>query len=350
MTSSVWPEAVDPVRLAAWMDAQGLGEGPLGEARLLTGGTQNILVLFTRGGRGYVLRRPPAQPRAMADATIAREARVLAALAGSAVPHPRLIAACADASVLGAAFFLMEPVEGFNPSGQPLPALHASDPSIRHAMGLAAVDALLRLGEVDPTAAGLGDFGKPQGFLERQVPRWRAQLEGCKEHAGWPGADGLPGVVALGEWLEANRPEASAPGILHGDFHLSNLMYRPDGPAVAAVIDWELATLGDPLLDLGWLIATWPDASGQGAGTIHITPWDGFPSTNELIAHYRARSPRDLSAIDWYAALAGYKLAILLEASYARSCAGKGSRAVGDKHHASAQKLIQRALARTDSR
>lgn len=347
-----WQSCVDLDRLKRWMDAQQLGRGAITDARLLAGGTQNIIVSFARGARGYVLRRPPARPRpsadaTRADATIAREARVLGALSGSAVPHPRLIAACDDPSVLGAAFYLMEPIEGFNASGRPLPAPHANDPALRHAMGLAAVEALLRLGEVDFESVGLSGFGKPQGFLERQVSRWRAQLEGYAEHAGWPGPSGLPGVAELGGWLDAHRPTAGAPGILHGDFHLSNLMFRHDGPEVAAIIDWELATLGDPLLDLGWLIATWPDASGQGAGTIHVTPWSGFPSTQELIAYYRARSPRDLSAIDWYVALAGYKLAILLEGGYARACAGKAAADIGDKHHASARRLVERALAQT---
>lgn len=213
---------------------------------------------------------------------------------------------------------------------------------------LAAVDALLRLGEVDFEAAGLAGFGKPEGFLQRQVPRWRQQLASYAGLAGWPGPQGLPGVEALGDWLEAHRPPDSEPGILHGDFHLSNLMFSPQGPTVAAVIDWELATLGDPLLDLGWLIATWPDATGQGAGTIHITPWSGFPSRDELIAHYRVHSRRDLTHIEWYVALAAYKLGILLEGSHARSCAGGAPPDVGDKHHASAARLVRDALERIE--
>lgn len=344
--ASDWQVAVDPQRLTGWMDAQGLGEGPLDGACLLTGGTQNILLRFERAGRGFVLRRPPLQPRPQANTTIAREARVLAALAGSAVPHPHLIASCTDTAVLGAAFYLMDPVEGFNPSGPHLPLPHADDPAMRHAMGLSAVDALLALGEIDPVSAGMSDFGKPAGFLQRQVPRWRGQLDGYSGLTAWPGAQGLPGVLALGDWLEAHRPADSTPGILHGDFHLSNLMFSRDGAAVAAVIDWELSTLGDPLLDLGWLVATWPDASGRGAGTIHVQPWAGFASADELLARYRARSRRDLSHIDWYIALAAYKLGILLEGSYARACAGQAPREVGDRHHDSARRLIGDALRR----
>ncbi|WP_144007100.1 phosphotransferase family protein, partial [Pelomonas sp. KK5] len=191
-----WQAAVDLDRLSAWMDGQGLVKGDISDVRPLTGGTQNILLRFTRGGRGYVLRRPPARPDPRADATMAREARVLAALAGSAVPHSALIAACDDPTVLGAAFYLMEPVVGFNPSGQPLPALHAAERDWRRAMGLSAVDALLRLGEVDYRAAGLEGFGKPQGFLERQVSRWSAQLDSYAGLPGWPGVAGLPGVEA----------------------------------------------------------------------------------------------------------------------------------------------------------
>ena len=346
MSAQSWQSAVDLGRLAEWMDAQGLEAGAITDAAALTGGTQNILLRFRRGEREFVLRRPPAHRRLDGNTTIAREARVLGALAGSGVPHPRLIAACNDASVLGVAFYLMAPVTGFNPSGRPLPALHASDPALRRRMGLALVDALLELGAIDPDRAGLSDFGKPQGFLQRQVPRWRAQLEGLGELPGWPGSEALPGVARVGDWLEANRPERFTPGVLHGDFHLSNAMFRYDGPELAAIVDWELSTVGDPLLDLGWLIATWPDANGRGAGTIHVSPWNGFPGADELIAHYAQRSERDLSALDWYVVLASYKLAILLEGSYARACAGKADREIGDTHHASARRLIDRAIGR----
>lgn len=345
MTNEAWQSAVNVERLAHWMDAQRLGHGPITGARLLTGGTQNILLRFTRGAREFVLRRPPLNARPEVRATIAREARVLAALAGTAVPHPTLHASCTDDDVLGAPFYLMAPIDGFNASAGGLPQLH-HDPAIQRRMGCSMVDALLRLGEVDPQAVGLGDFGKPQGFLERQVARWRGQLEHYQVHAGWPGPSSLPGVTDVAQWLEANRPAPSRIGILHGDFHLANVMFSNESAELAAIIDWELATVGDPLLDLGWLVATWPDAGGQGAGTIRVTPWRGFASASELVEYYRERSTRDLSAIDWYVVLARFKLGILLEGSYARACAGQSPAELGHRHHASALQLIEQAKER----
>lgn len=345
VSGAPWQQAVDLARLADWMDGHGLGQGAISDVVPLSGGTQNILLRLRRGDAEFVLRRPPLQARPEIHAAIVREARLLGALAGSGVPHAALLAACADSSVLGAPFYLMAPVDGFNASGSPLPQPHAGDPHIRRRMGFAMVDALLRLGELDPEAVGLGGFGKPQGFLERQVARWSTQLENYRVHAGWPGPSALPGVAEVGAWLSAHRPAASATGILHGDFHISNMMFRRDSGEVAALIDWELATVGDPLLDLGWLLATWPDASGRGAGTIHVTPWSDFASTGELLAHYRERSPRSLASIDWYVVLARFKLGILLEGSHARACAGKADAPLGERHHASARRLIDQALA-----
>ncbi|HDS1738625.1 phosphotransferase family protein [Pseudomonas putida] len=342
--------AVRPSQLSAWMDAHGLEAGELCDFERLTGGTQNLIVRFRRGERSFVLRRPPLHPRPDGDKTILREARVLGALAKSGVPHPGLIAACGDTSVIGSAFYLMEPVEGFNPSGRPLKASHADNPEWRRRMGFAMVDALLALGEVIPENVGLEGFGKPQTFLERQVPRWRAHLEACPASERWFGPSGLIGLDDLGQQLENSRPDTFLPGVLHGDFHLANVMFRNDSPELAAVIDWELATLGDPLLDLGWLVATWPDPTGHGAGTIHVQPWDGFPTADELVQHYANGSHRDLSHIDWYIALANYKLAIMLEASHARACAGRASLEIGDKHHASALQLVQNGLSRLASR
>ena len=335
-------EHIDLARVSAWMDAQGLPEGDIEQVERLAGGTQNILLRFSRAGRRFVLRRPPPHLRANSNETMRREARVLAALASTDVPHPRLIAACSAEDVIGAAFYLMEPIEGFNPTAG-LPVLHAGDPAIRHRMGLALVDAIAALGAVDHRAVGLDGFGRPEGYLERQVARWRAQLDGYIELPGYPGPD-LPGVARVAGWLEANRPKRFAPGILHGDYHLANVMYVPEGPELAAIVDWELSTIGDPLLDLGWLLATWPGERGPTPGTIAVQPWHGFPSADELVARYRERTTRDTSAIAWYGVLACYKLGIILEGTHARACAGRAPKATGDLLHATTVALFERAL------
>jgi aminoglycoside phosphotransferase (APT) family kinase protein len=190
---------VDADVLCEWMDGHGLGSGPLHDLTPLAGGTQNLLLRFVRDGRTYVLRRPPEHKRKNSDETMRREARVLGALAGSDVPHPALIAAEPDDGVLGAVFYLMEPVDGFTPTTG-LPALHAGDPAIRRGMGFALADAAAALGRVDHVAVGLGDFGKPDGYLERQVPRWRSQLDSYHDLGGaW--TPEIPHLEAVGTWL-----------------------------------------------------------------------------------------------------------------------------------------------------
>ena len=333
---------VDLTALAAWMDDRGLGDGPILDTELLGGGTQNILLRFTRAGRTYVLRRPPEHKRDNSDETMRREARVLTALAGSPVPHPEVIAACATTDEIGAAFYLTEFVEGFNPSTG-LPALHAGDPAIRHRMGLAMVEAIAALGALDHEALGLADLGKPEGYLERQVGRWRRQLESYSDLDGYPGPD-IPGVDRVAHWLDEHRPATFRPGIIHGDFHLANVLFRTDGPELAAVVDWELTTIGDPLIDLGWMLATWPDADAP--GPVPQVLEGGFPTPRELVEHYGRHSDRSLDAVDWYAVLACYKLGIILEGTHARAFAGLAPQATGDLLHATTVGLFERALAR----
>jgi aminoglycoside phosphotransferase (APT) family kinase protein len=231
-------EHVDLKTIAEWMSEQGLGEGPLEDVSDVTGGTQNVMLRFTRSGRPYVLRRGPRHLRPRSNSVILRETKVLAALAGSDVPHPHLIAACDDPSVLGdAVFYLMEPVDGFN-AGEGLPPLHAGDPSVRFQMGLSMADALAKLGAVDHIAVGLADFGKPAGFLERQVPRWLSELDSYREYENYPGPQ-IPGVDQVATWLERSRPKTWTPGIMHGDYHAANVMFSRTGPEVVAIVDWE---------------------------------------------------------------------------------------------------------------
>lgn len=339
------PLPVDEAALLGWLDANGIGSGPIESPRLLSGGTQNILLRFSRSGRNYVLRRPPFHLRRESNDAMRREARVLAALTDSDVPHPRLIAACNDEGVLGVCFYIMAEIEGVNITTG-LREAHLP-PEAQHTMGLTMVDGLAALGRIDYRAAGLADFGKPDGYLERQVERWRKQIQSYGQHEGWPGASKLPHLAAIEDWLDRNRPEQSAPGILHGDFHIANVMFAPDAPRLSAIIDWELATIGDPLLDLGWMIATWPTPEDEPMAPIFsVRPWQGFPTADELVDRYRQGSERELSAIDWYVVLACYKLGSILEGTYARSCAGKAEVGLGERMHQATLALFERAARR----
>jgi aminoglycoside phosphotransferase (APT) family kinase protein len=323
------------------MDVRSLESGPICDAVALQGGTQNILVRFRRGEREFVLRRPPLHPYVNGNETMLREARTLAALAGTPVPHPALIAACSDESVLGAAFYLMAPVDGFNATVE-MPPLHSGGAAIRQQMGLAMADAAVELARVDFKSAGLALRGEPEGYLQRQIERWGAQLESYVQYAGWPGPSSIPELEIVSRWLEAHCPATFTPGIIHGDFHLANVLYDRHSARLAAIVDWELSTVGDPLLDLGWLIATWPDEDGSG-GTSSVTPWQGFPTIDAVIARYRQLSDRDLSSVEWYGVFACYKLGILLEGTQARACAGKAQQETGDRLHDSAIRLFDRA-------
>jgi aminoglycoside phosphotransferase (APT) family kinase protein len=331
--------AIDFGVLGAWMDARGLPEGPFERVAPVAGGTQNVMVRFERGGASYVLRRPPPHPRARSNEVLRREARVLAVLRDTPVAAPRLVAACTDESVMGAVFYLMEPVRGFNATVE-LPEPHASDPAIRHRMGLEAASALADLGRVDHGA--LDGFGRPEGFLERQVPRWMGELDGYGALKGYPGPD-IPRLEETAGWLERNRPEGFTPGIMHGDYHLANVLFEHDRPRLAAIVDWEMSTIGDPLVDLGWTVAMWPGENAPIGPAAALNDVRGFPTPAELIARYAERSTRDMSAIDWYTVFACFKCGIILEGTYARACAGKADKGVGDVLHAITLALFARA-------
>jgi len=336
---------VDIAALSTWMDRQGLGSGRIGDVEPITGGTQNVLVRFSRGGRRFVLRRGPLHLRPTTNDALRKEMRLLDALGSTDVPHPRLIAGCRDESVLGGAvFYLMEPVDGFN-DASPLPQRHAHDHLVRYRMGFAMVETLAALGAVDYEAVGLADFGHPDGFLDRQVPRWLSELESYARLEGYSGPN-IVGVSHVADWLDRHRPQEFTPGIMHGDFHLANVMFSRTTAEVAAVVDWEMGTIGDPLLDLGWMLATWPDAADPtDLFGSEIASAGGLPGPSDLIARYAEYSERDVSAVPWYVVLACFKLGILLEGTYARACAGKAPMAVGERLHGMTLGLFDRARA-----
>lgn len=337
-------ELVDVEALSRWMDEREVDAGaPLKVVEILHGGTQNILLRLRRGERDLVLRRGPQHLRPKTNDNLRREMRVVAALGRTAFPHARLVAACPEENVLdGAAFYLMELVDGFSSTVEmPWPPWETGR---TRRLCLSAVEALASLADVDYVAVGLSDVGRPDGFLERQVDRWQAELASYSVHEGYDGPR-LPGVEVVADWLNRNRPGASSPGILHGDFHLANLLVDRGTGEIVAVVDWEMATIGDPLLDLGSLLATWPRAgrpNGLWPGASWIT---AAVEPDALVRHYEERSQRDLSAVDWYHVLACFKLGILLEGTYARACAGLAPRATGERLHIWAVNLLDQGRA-----
>ena len=293
-------------------------DGPLA-AEVIAGGRSNLTYTVSDSTRSWVVRRPPLAHVLPTAHDMAREWRVMSALQGSGIPVPTTVALCADDSVIGAPFYVMEFVDGEVVREQ-LPSRWPATPDTRQAMSRALIDVLLSLHAVEPEQVGLADFGRPEGFLERQVRRWWQQWEASATRP-------LPAIEELHRRLEAGVPQASAPGIVHGDYRFDNVIFARDDPArIAAVVDWEMSTIGDPLCDLGLLIVYWvDDPEDPGAGVRpgargNLGP--GFPTRPEVVEMYAVGSQRDLAALDWYIALGHYKLAIIAEGIHARFLMG----------------------------
>lgn len=341
-------ELIDWAALDAWIARQPIpGAGPVTAARRLKGGVQNIVLLLERGDTRLVLRRPGKHVRPGANETMLREARILRALAGTAVPHPELYAVCDDEAVIGACFYVMAPLEGFAPSGE-LPGDYSTDPAWRRAMGEELVRAAAALAAVDPAAVGLADLGKPDNWHERQVARWRSQLDGYRATPGYDAA-ALPHVDAVAQWLTDNLPADRRIGLVHGDLQFPNVMFSHHSPRITGVVDWELTSLGDPLLDLGWILTSWLEPGDPPGKKPLVQPWEDFLARSELVSLYGELSGRDMSVMPWYFTLACYKLACLLEGTYARSLEGKLPANVGESVHNYAVWLMNKAAQLIDA-
>ncbi|ONH55596.1 phosphotransferase [Frankia sp. CcI49] len=304
---------VDADVLTEWVGDRlpGVGQSLVVERMGQATGIGNALFFVRRAGHEWVLRRPSAVVNAPGASDMEREWRILSALEGTAVPHPRPLLLCTDPAPLGAPFLVMDKVDGLTPTGA-LPPPYDTAPA-RRDLAFAMVDAVAALGDVDWRAGGLEGLGRPEGFLERQVPRWLAQLERYRVR-------NIPELDFVADWLERNRPSMGRPGIIHGDYSPFNVMASyQETTRLAAVIDWDTGTIGDPLLDLGHLLARWTDPGEEYALTVDIEQRDGLPTRAELAARYAERTGRDLGALSYFQALALFKLAIILEGGYARS-------------------------------
>lgn len=336
----------DPVRFGAWADEHlpALGAGPV-SSTILAGGASNIVLRIARDSAPMVLRRPPRTPRPDSTKIIAREAQVLAALKPTDVPHPAFQAYCEDASIIGAPFYVMAMVDGF--LGYPLdqlPAPYDRPGEARNGLAFALVEGIARLANVDYQAVGLEGFGKPEGFLERQATRWMSQLASYKESEGYEQRD-IPGLAYVADWLKANTPPMSKPGIIHGDYSLANAMFHHGAPArLAAMIDWELATIGDPLLDLGWVLYAYRARDERTPPSGYFDPTD-FPYREDLAEYYSDRTGRSLDHLTYYMVLAQFKLGVIMERQYARILNGRQSIDVAGDAGAFVVRLIGKAHA-----
>ncbi|MCW2778408.1 MAG: aminoglycoside phosphotransferase [Frankiales bacterium] len=320
------PAGADPSVVGPYL-ASALGEPGWQECTttLIAGGKSNLTYRLDSPAGSVVLRRPPLGHVLPTAHDMVREHRVMSALDGTAVPVPRMLHLCTDADVLGAPFYVMERVEGLV-CREALPAGYADSPAQRRAVGEGLVSVLADLHSVDPASVGLGQFGRPEGYLERQVRRWVKQWDATR-------LEGVPGLDPLAADLAAAVPVTQRSGIVHGDYRLDNTMLHPTEPGrIAAVLDWEMSTLGDPLADLGILLVYWSEAGDgderdMGAVVKSATALEGFPTRAEVAELYAARTGMDLSALPWAVSFGFFKLAVVCAGIVARV---RGGAMVGD--------------------
>jgi aminoglycoside phosphotransferase (APT) family kinase protein len=304
--------------LEAYLDEHGLGSGPV-TAQRIGEGHSNVTYSIERGGEIFVLRRPPRPPLPPSAHDVLREARLLKALEPTPARTAPVLLACDDLSVLGVPFYVMQFLDGEVITGTIPPALDV--PEERRRTGEELVDALVEIHAVDWQGCGLEDFGKPTGYLERQLRRFTGLWEHNKTRE-------LPMIEEVRDWLASNLPESPPATIVHGDYRLGNTMVTRDAPArLIAVLDWELSTIGDPLADIGYMTATWTGHDDERRGTMYdnlaaATGREGFPTREELVARYEERSGRPVTALPWYQVLALWKAAVFMEGNYKRSLAG----------------------------
>ncbi|MFJ8062110.1 phosphotransferase family protein [Streptomyces sp. NPDC096142] len=308
------PPGLDLDRLRGLLDRErpGLVSGPL-SGRLIEGGRSNLTYAVTDGTARWVVRRPPLGHVLATAHDMKREHRVISALHPTNVPVPGPVLLCEDDEVLGAPFYVMEFVEGtpYRTAEELVPL----GPERTRGAVLELVDTLVELHAVDPAEVGLADFGRPEGFLDRQLRRWGKQLDASRNRD-------LAGVEELHAALGRRLPNSPAPAVVHGDYRLDNVLIGHDDK-IQAILDWEMSTLGDPLTDLGLLVMyslplELPDSP---ISTTASAP--GHPTPAELIERYATRSGRDVSAVSWYTAFAWFKLAVILEGIHYRYTLGQ---------------------------
>jgi aminoglycoside phosphotransferase (APT) family kinase protein len=323
---------LDLPRLSAWFADQVASTGSASELRLtarhISGGKSNLTYEVSDGAHAWIVRRPPLGHVLATAHDMAREYRVMTALRDTAVPVPTTYALCEDADVVGAPFYVMELVDGVPYRRRK--ELEALGPERTRAISERLVDTLVALHEVDPAAVGLGDFGRPEGFLARQVGRWKKQMD-ASYHRDLPAADELHARLA------ANVPAEGAPGIVHGDYRLDNVLVGAETDQVNAVVDWEMATLGDPLTDLALMVLYQRLAAFGGSVVSDVSTAAGYLTESEILARYDAASHRDLGRFGFYLGLAAYKLAAILEGIHYRylqgQTVGEGFDTIGDAIH-----------------
>jgi aminoglycoside phosphotransferase (APT) family kinase protein len=316
--------------LEAFLDARGLGRGAI-DAEQVGEGHSNVTYLIRRGGGEWVLRRPPRPPLPPSAHDVLREALLLRALAGTNVRAPRVLATCDDDAVTGAPFYVMERVEGDVITTE-LPAGIEGG-----RVGEQLVDALVEVHAADWRACGLEGYGRPTGYLARQLRRFAGLWEHNRTRE-------LPLLDEVTAWLGEHRPESGPATVVHGDYRLGNVMFT--GDRLSAIFDWELATIGDPLADVGYLVATWAqagDPEGMVTSLGAVTRAPGFPTREQLVDRYEERSGRSISDLRWYTTLALWKSAIFLEGSFKRRLAGTTDDPFFDRLEQGVPELAERA-------